>query len=36
MAGQYAFMDVTVSQDTATLVFRDPDYKELKTLTVSR
>ena len=36
MAGQYAFMDVTVSQDTAILVFRDPDYKELKTLTVSR
>ena len=36
MANQNAFMDVTVSQDTATLVFRDPDYKELKTLTVSR
>jgi transcriptional regulator of nitric oxide reductase len=29
-------MDVTVSQDTATLTFRDPDYKELKSLTVSR
>jgi len=25
-----------VSQDTATLIFRDPDYKELKSLTVSR
>ena len=36
MANQNAFMDVTVSQDTATLIFRDPDYKELKTLTVSR
>jgi len=33
---QNAFMDVTVSQDTATLIFRDPDYKELKSLTVSR
>ncbi len=29
-------MDVTVSQDTATLIFRDPDYKEIKSLTVSR
>ena len=36
MANQSAFMDVTVSQDTATLIFRDPDYKELKSLTVSR
>jgi UDP-2,3-diacylglucosamine pyrophosphatase LpxH len=36
MANQRAFMDVTVSQDTATLIFRDPDYKELKSLTVSR
>ena len=36
MADQNAFMDVTVSQDTATLIFRDPDYKELKSLTVSR
>ncbi len=35
-ANQQAFMDVTVSQDTATLIFRDPDYKELKSLTVSR
>ena len=33
---QQAFMDVTVSQDTATLIFRDPDYKEVKSLTVSR
>jgi len=36
MAGQYAFMEVSVSQDTATLIFRDPDYKELKNLTVPR
>jgi len=36
MANQCAFMDVTVSQDTATLIFRGPDYKELKSLTVSR
>ena len=36
MANQSAFMDVTVSQDTATLIFRDPDYKELKSLTISR
>jgi len=36
MGNQPAFMDVTVSQDTATLIFRDPDYKELKSFTVSR
>jgi len=36
MANQQAFVDVTVSQDTATLIFRDPDYIELKSLTVSR
>jgi acid phosphatase type 7 len=33
---QQAFMDVTVLQDTATLTFRDPDYEEVKSLTVSR
>jgi len=33
---QHAFMDVTISQDEATLIFRDPDYKELKSFTVSR
>jgi UDP-2,3-diacylglucosamine pyrophosphatase LpxH len=36
MSGQEAFIDVTVSQDTATLIFRDPDYKELKSFTVPR
>jgi UDP-2,3-diacylglucosamine pyrophosphatase LpxH len=36
MPDQNAFVDVTVSQDTATLIFRDPDYKELKSFTVSR
>jgi 3',5'-cyclic AMP phosphodiesterase CpdA len=36
MSGQNAFIDVTVSQDNATLIFRDPDYKELKTFTVPR
>jgi len=36
LPNQSAFMDVTVSQDTATLIFRDPDYKELKSLTISR
>jgi UDP-2,3-diacylglucosamine pyrophosphatase LpxH len=33
---QHAFIDVTVSQDSATLIFRDPDNKEIKSLTVSR
>jgi len=36
MSGQDAFIDVTVSQDNATLIYRDPDYKELKTVTVPR
>jgi len=36
MADQHAFMDVTVSQDNATVIFRDPDYKELKSFTVAR
>jgi len=36
MGNQHAFMDVTVSQDTATLIFRDPDYQELKSFTVTR
>ncbi len=36
MGNQHAFVDVTVSQETATLVFRDPDYKEVKSFIVSR
>jgi hypothetical protein len=36
MPNQNAFVDVTLSQNTATLTFRDPDYKELKSFTVLR
>ena len=31
-----AFLDVTLTADNATITFRDPDYNELKSLTVTR
>ena len=33
--GAYAFMDVTIDAQTAEIVFRDPDYNEIETFTVT-
>ena len=33
---QQAFLDVTVKSDTIDLIFRDPDYKELKSFTLKK
>jgi hypothetical protein len=33
--GKYAFLDVTIDADEATIIFRDPDYNEMKSFTVT-
>ncbi|MBN1689559.1 MAG: metallophosphoesterase [Dehalococcoidia bacterium] len=33
---QQAFVDTTIAQDAATLVFRDPEHNEVKSFTISR
>lgn len=32
----YAFIEVTVNDSTAEIIFRDPDYKELKSFTINK
>ena len=34
-SGAYAFMDVTIDAQAATIIFRDPDYNELRTFRVT-
>jgi hypothetical protein len=36
MSGQFGFMDVTIKENTATLIFRSPEYQELKSFTLQK